>query len=252
MLGQGAGCLLESAGGFETSAVGYDVDVCARIRTLQPHLVLLPLCRSDNEGLDVCLRIRQGSDVPIVICSPNNREKDIVRALAAGADDYLVIPMRLAEFTARLRAALRMPTDWQGSEAEQNSLVVGEFEIRLYEPRAYRRGEQIDLTPIEYRLLASLMRHAGRPVSHSRLLSEVWGPEYADARNYLRLYIGYLRAKIEDDPRNPTSVRNQWGFGYRFEPSGSSPNREPVASTPADAPSAPVSTTRLRAAMLSS
>ena len=158
------------------------------------------------------------SELPIVVCSRNASERDIVRAFESGADDYLVLPIHPRELGARLRAVLRRSAGWPTTQQAQPVLVAGEFEIHLDSQRVFRRGKPIELTPIEFRLLESLMRRPGQLVTHSQLLAEVWGPQYVDSRNYLRLYIQYLRTKVEDDPREPSVLLNEWGVGYRLEP----------------------------------
>jgi two-component system KDP operon response regulator KdpE len=156
--------------------------------------------------------------MPIVICSTSSREQDIVRALDAGADDYLVLPIRAVEMMARLRSVLRQTGESAPAPANGKRLVAGDLELQLDEHKAFRKGMEIDLSPIEFKLLALLVKETGRPVSHSRLIAQVWGPEYVDCRHYLRLYIRYLRAKIEDVPETPELIQNEWGVGYRFEP----------------------------------
>jgi two-component system KDP operon response regulator KdpE len=156
--------------------------------------------------------------VPIVVCAQSTREADIVAVFEAGADDYLVTPIRPVELTARLRAVLRRTIDAPRRQEQSDALVAGDVEIRVKEHRAYRRDVLVDLSPIEFRLLTVLVQEVGRAVSHSRLIASVWGPEYVDCRHYLRLYIKYLRSKMEDDPKDPRLFVSEWGVGYRFEP----------------------------------
>jgi two-component system KDP operon response regulator KdpE len=139
----------------------------------------------------------------------------------AGADDYLVTPIRPVELHARLRAVLRRTADTPVTRVQADALIAGDVEVRLKEHKVYRNGEHIDLSPIEFRLLCVLVQETGRAVSHTRLIANVWGPEYVDCRHYLRLYVKYLRSKIEDDPKNPQMILSEWGVGYRFEPSAS-------------------------------
>jgi len=183
-----------------------------------PNLILLELLSLDTQMLAICRRLRDRCAVPIVICSTSSREQDVVRALDAGADDYLVMPIRPVELMARLRAVLRRMGDAVPLPTNGKRLVAGDLELLLDEHKALRRGTEIDLSPIEFKLLALLVRETGRPVSHSRLIAHVWGPEYVDCRHYLRLYIRYLRAKVEDSPQSPELIQNEWGVGYRFEP----------------------------------
>jgi two-component system, OmpR family, KDP operon response regulator KdpE len=183
-----------------------------------PQLILLELPSSDSIMLSMCRRLRDNYPVPIVVCSSSSREQDVVRALDAGADDYLVMPIRPVELMARLRAVLRRLGDNGQASPNGQRLVAGDLEILLDEQKAFRRGAEIDLSPIEFKLLALLVRETGRPVSHSKLIAQVWGPEYTDCRHYLRLYVRYLRAKLEDSPQSPELIQNEWGVGYRFEP----------------------------------
>jgi two-component system KDP operon response regulator KdpE len=141
-----------------------------------------------------------------------------VRVFEAGADDYLVTPIRPVELSARLRAVLRRTADSPVRQQHSDTLVAGDLEIRLNEHKVYRHGNIIDLSPMEFRLLTVLVKETGRAVSHAKLIANVWGPEYVDCRHYLRLYVKYLRSKIETDPKNPRLVLSEWGVGYRFEP----------------------------------
>lgn len=192
------------------------VEALTRVALSNPDVVVLDLPLLDADSFALCRRLRQISHVPFVVCSMSNRESDVVRAFDAGADDYLVIPMRPAEMTARLQALLRRAADPE-REGDLNIIRAAGLEVRMDEHRVYRGGKLIDLSPIEFRLLVSLLRERGRAVSHTKLLSTVWGPEYVDCRHYLRLYIKYLRSKIERDPQSPRLILNEWGVGYRFE-----------------------------------
>jgi two-component system KDP operon response regulator KdpE len=199
-------------------SVASEAEALAVLSNTEPSLILLEVQSPETQVLSLCRRLRARFPLPIVICSTSGREQDVVRALEAGADDYLVMPIRPAEMMARLRAVLRRVGDASPQPANGQRLVAGDLELQLDEHKAYRRGTEIDLSPIEFKLLALLVRETGRPVSHSRLIAQVWGPEYVDCRHYLRLYIRYLRAKIEDIPETPELIQNEWGVGYRFEP----------------------------------
>lgn len=193
------------------------VEALSEVALSRPDIVIFDLPLLDADSLALCRRLRQLSTVPLVVCSMSNQEADVVRAFDAGADDYLVVPMRPAEMSARLQALLRRTSTPEAPGGDPNVISAGDIEIYLDEHRAYRSGKLIELSPIEFRLLVSLAREHGSAVSHTKLLSTVWGPEYVDCRHYLRLYIKYLRTKIEDDPASPRHILNEWGVGYRFE-----------------------------------
>lgn len=198
---------------FEQAATGHAVRAASAANA---DIVLLDCPLLDTDGLTLCKSLRDATSLPLVVCSFSSGEADIVCAYEAGADDYLVMPMRPAELSARLRAALRRAGERRPSE-NHNVIHAGGLEVRTREHRVFRDGAEIDLSPIEFRLLLALVREAGRAVSHSKLISTVWGPEYVDCRNYLRLYIRYLRNKVELEPRSPELILNEWGVGYRFE-----------------------------------
>jgi two-component system KDP operon response regulator KdpE len=185
----------------------------------EPDIVLIDMAGPPAGVWSLCSDIRRFYDTPIVVLSSDPREHDIVRALESGADDYIAMPIRPVELLARVRAVLRRTGEGSARRLSGDRIVAGDIELRLDEHRAYRHGSPLNLSPIEFKLLALLMKEAGRAVSHAKLIAHVWGPEYADCRHYLRLYIRYLRAKIEKDPRNPQLILNEWGVGYRFEPS---------------------------------
>ena len=211
--------LLNRRGGFDIAIISPDLEVLSAIATLEPQIVVVSFSEVDAKSLSTCERIREAFNIAMVICSPAAHESDIVIGLESGADDYLVMPMHPVEFAARLRAVARRAKDSDFAQSEHDHLVAGELDVDLDQRRAYCRGRAIDLSPTEFRLLTSLMRQAGRPVSHSKLLAQTWGPEYVDARNYIRLYIRRLRSKLEDDPDVPKLILNERGIGYRFQPS---------------------------------
>ncbi len=205
--------LLDHAG-FDVDSVRLEERTLDAVSQMRPRVIVLHLQEIKDESLEICKQMRQSTEMPIVICSASGREWDIVRGLEAGADEYLVMPLRTLEFAARLRAVMRRVGE---NEYRGDTLVAGPVELRLDEHRAYRNGGQIDLTPTEFRLLVTLVRKSGQAVSHTELLTQAWGPEYAGCRNYLRMYMRYLRNKIEEDPHNPRLIVSEWGVGYRFE-----------------------------------
>lgn len=192
----------------------------AVVRDSQPGIIIIGLPLADLDGFELCRRLRSLTDVPVVLLNADPREAEIVRALELGADDYLSTPIRPIELAARLRALLRRANGPQ-ADATDGRLVSGDLEVNQGERRVYKRGRLVELSPIEFRLLVSLMQEAGRVVSHRKLMVQVWGGEYVDCKHYLRLYIRYLRSKLEDDPGNPKMILSEWGIGYRFEPAAS-------------------------------
>jgi len=184
----------------------------------EPDLILLDLLSRQSELPAACERLRRVSATPIVVCSTSSLERDVVRTLEAGADDYVLTPVRPVEPVARVRAALRRWGEAEPHAIAHDPLTAGDVQLRPNEHSALRKGEALELTPIEFRLLALLVRNAGHVSSYTKLIAGVWGPEYVDCRHYLRLYIRYLRSKIEDDPDNPELILNEWGVGYRFQP----------------------------------
>lgn len=202
--------------GFAVETTTYGEHTPVRIVDAQPQLVLLLLSSATEDGLEACREIRGASDAALVICCGSDDEIDIIHGLEAGADDYLALPARPAEIVARLQALLRRLCP-PSAEVPADRLIAGDLEIRLDEHKAVYKGRPIHLTPTQFRLLVSLVRESGRVVTHSRLLAQAWGPQYVDSRNYVRLYIQYLRSKIEEDPRHPRFILSERGVGYRFE-----------------------------------
>jgi len=180
--------------------------------TRSPDAVLLDLGLPDMDGLAVTARLREWSQVPIVVISARGREDDKVAALDAGADDYVTKPFGVRELLARLRAALR-----RGAHgAAEPRLTLGNIEIDLEKRRVTKHGEAVHLTPIEYRLVTELARNAGKVLTHSHLLRQVWGPGYTQQSHYLRVYMTQLRRKLEDDPARPRFLVTEAGVGYRL------------------------------------
>ena len=178
--------------------------------TRQPEVVI------DLDGLEVTRRLREWTTVPIIVLSARGQESDKVTALDAGADDYLTKPFSVGELLARLRVALRHATR-TSQEPGEPTFAVGELCVDLGRRQVYIAEQQVHLTPIEYKLLTTLVRYAGRVVTHRQLLQEGWGPGHTEANHYLRVYMGQLRHKLEADPARPRYLVTEPGVGYRLK-----------------------------------
>ncbi len=182
----------------------------------RPDIILLDLGLPDMDGLEVIKRIREWSQVPIIVLSVRDRENDKVKALDAGADDYLCKPFGVAELQARIRGALRRAVQL----APEPVYVVDELEIDLYRRKVIVRGDEIQLTPTEYDLLRLLVAHAGKVLTHSQILKQIWGVGYVEQPHVLRVNISNLRRKIEIDASRPHYITTEPGVGYRLRAEG--------------------------------
>lgn len=184
------------------------------LENAQPHLVLLDLGLPDGDGTDFIRSIRQHLNLPVIIISARDQEQEKIKLLDSGADDYLTKPFSIPELLARLRVALRH----RGTSVNAALLHyrVDALEVDLQAHRVILHGEELHLTPTEFNLLAHLVRHTGKVVTHRQLLSDVWGPDFVDHTHYLRLYMGQLRAKIEATPAEPRYLLTDTGVGYRL------------------------------------
>jgi two-component system KDP operon response regulator KdpE len=183
-----------------------------------PDLVILDLAMPGMGGLEVCRRLREWSQVPIIVLSVREGERDKIEALDQGADDYLTKPFSLEELLARMRAVLRRVPAGRGSseEPEPPTLTAGELEIDFAHRRVLLGGQEVHLTPTEYDLLRQLALSPDRVLTHRQLLTRVWGPEYADDTHTLRVHVANLRNKIEPDPARPRYLHTEPRVGYRF------------------------------------
>jgi two-component system KDP operon response regulator KdpE len=181
-----------------------------------PDVVLLDLGLPDMDGIEVTERFREWSEVPIIVISAREQEEDKIRALDAGADDYLTKPFGAGELLARIRVALRHGALKRAGQKEP-VFVLEELRVDLASRQVFLRDKEIHLTPIEYRLLTVLVNNAGKVVTHTQLLREVWGPAYADQQQYLHVYMAQLRRKLESDPARPRLLINEPGVGYRLK-----------------------------------
>jgi two-component system KDP operon response regulator KdpE len=182
--------------------------------TRQPDLIVIDLGLPDLEGKEVIRQIRAWSEVPILVLSARDREEEKVDALNAGADDYLTKPFGVPELVARVRAHLRRR---QTKEGQADPVVrFGDVAVDLAARTVTRGGVEVHLTPIEYRLLITLIKEHGKVVTHNQLMLEVWGPNYSQRSHYLRIYMGHLRQKLEHDPAQPQFLLTELGVGYRL------------------------------------
>jgi two-component system, OmpR family, KDP operon response regulator KdpE len=180
-----------------------------------PDIILLDLGLPDGDGLEVIRRVREWTQTPIIVISARGKDTEKIEGLDAGADDYLVKPFSVEELSARMRVALRHLRQIRGGKAEP-VFKAGQLRIDLAGRMVWLGDEEVHLTPIEFKLLAALVRHQGKVLTHRHLLKEVWGQVSEDQVHYLRNYIRTLRHKLETDPARPVHLRTEPGVGYRF------------------------------------
>ena len=178
-----------------------------------PDLVILDLGLPDLDGQDVLKRLREWFKAPIIILSARDQETQKIQALDSGADDYVTKPFGTGELLARMRTALRHV---HNVGAEETTVTVGDLRVDLSARLVYRNGEEVHLTPLEYKLLVTMIKHAGKVLTHRFLLREVWGPHHSQENHYLRVFVASLRRKLEDDPARPRYMLTEQGVGYRF------------------------------------
>ena len=200
------------ANDYEMVSSGTVAEALRRIAADAPDIVLLDLGLPDGDGKQVIQRAREWSDLPIIVLSAREREAEKIEALDLGADDYVNKPFQVGELMARMRTALRHR---MLRHAQTPLLRVGGVEIDAVRHRVTRAGAEIKLTPKEFELLSFLARHAGRGLTHKQILTAVWGPAHIEDTQYLRVYVGQLRQKIEDRPDDPQIILTEPGIGYR-------------------------------------
>ena len=200
------------AHGYAVNEAATGEDGLNALQGVKPDLVLLDLGLPDRDGQEVLAGLRSWSQVPVIILSVRNSEEDIVRALNAGADDYIVKPFNTGELIARLRVALRH----HAPEEAQEVFISGRLTVDLYNREVRVAGEVLKLTPTEYALIRLLVQHAGRILTHAQILREIWGPHAEEETNYLRVYIAGLRKKVEAKPQLPELIVTEPGVGYRL------------------------------------
>ena len=204
-----------SAKGYEVRVAGDGEFALQTFRDWPASLVITDLAMPNMGGLELCRRLREISDVPIIILSVRGEEKTKVEALDSGADDYVTKPFGMDELLARIRAALRREPS---GDAQTRVLHAGAFEINLEAHIATQDGNELRLTPKEFDLLVHLVRNAGKVLTHRALLGAVWGGDFTEQHEYLRVFIGQLRKKIEPDPSKPRYILTEPWIGYRFNP----------------------------------
>jgi two-component system, OmpR family, KDP operon response regulator KdpE len=201
------------ANDYDVESTGTVADAVKKIAGRPPDIVLLDLGLPDGDGKEVIRRVREWSDVPILVLSAREREAEKIESLDLGADDYVNKPFNVGELMARMRTALRHRLQ---RKAEVPVLRVGNLEVDAVRHRVMRGGAELKLTPKEFELLSFLARHAGRVLTHKQILAAVWGPAHTEDTQYLRVYVGQLRQKIEVQPNEPAIVLTEPGIGYRI------------------------------------
>ncbi len=202
--------------GFEVLSARHGSEGLKIAYESHPDLVILDIMMPEMDGWETCRRLRELSDVPVIMLTAKVNEDDVVRGFRLGADDYVKKPFSLQELEERIRAVLKRSS---GNDKEANTIYDdGNLKIDLERQQVFKNGQLTHLTSTEYRLLSCLFRHKGVTVPHEELLTEVWGPAYLDATACLSLYIRYLREKLEDNPSEPQYIRTKWGSGYWFAP----------------------------------
>jgi two-component system KDP operon response regulator KdpE len=208
--------------GASLASAGYELDEASSGRqALQhasqhpPDLVILDLGLPDMDGQEVLRQLREWLSAPVIILTARDQEQQKVTALDNGADDYLTKPFSTAELLARIRVALRHAS-YTGDDIKSTAFEFGELKVDLATRKVFARGSEVHLTPIEYKLLATLVRYAGKVLTHRQLLNEVWGPQQVRETHYLRVFMASLRRKLEEDPARPRYLLTEQGIGYRL------------------------------------
>ncbi len=202
--------------GYNVTVASNGLDGLNIFQSQHVDLVILDIMMPNLDGLETTRRIRQISIVPVIILTALGEESDKIKAFDLGADDYLTKPFGIGELLSRVKSVLRRAR-WSDAMPEQESLVCQEITADLVRHRVSILDQEIDLTPTEFNLLVYLMRNTGKTLSHRAILQNVWGPEYGDEAEYLRVYMGKLRQKVEKDPLQPKYIQTERGIGYRFE-----------------------------------
>jgi two-component system KDP operon response regulator KdpE len=202
--------------GFQVLTAQDGIQAMKVFNTHEVDLVILDIMMPRMDGLETTRRIRQSSYVPIIILTALDGESDLIKAFELGVDDYLTKPFGVGELLARVKAVLRR-SQWTEPAVKKGIISFGEVQVNHERHEVRVNGELVKLTPTEYNLLVYLMEHVGSVLPHDAILKHVWGPEYGEETEYLRVYIGHLRQKIEKDPTKPEYLLTIRGIGYRFE-----------------------------------
>jgi two-component system KDP operon response regulator KdpE len=205
-----------SSQGYQVRTAAEGEAALSNFAEFRPELVITDLYMPHMDGVELCKRIRAMSTVPIIVLSVKGEERTKVEALDSGADDYVTKPFGIDELLARVRAALRR----SGGDTEMTSLEVGEFRVDMEARRVHARGNEVRLTPKEFELFVYMARHPSRVITHRTLLEAVWGEASQEQPEYLRVFMGQLRKKLEPDPSNPRFLVTEPWVGYRFNPNG--------------------------------
>jgi len=201
--------------GFEVVTAYNGKEALEQVRTQLPDLILLDIMMPDINGFEVLKKIREVNNVPVIMLTAKGEEDDRIQGLELGADDYITKPFSPRELVSRIRAVLRRTKSFKEDQVDQIE-VDDRLTIDFSRREVWVEGKKVDLRPTEYRLLYHLVQNAGWVNTHEQLLSKVWGFEYQDEPHYVRLYVNYLRKKLEEDPSNPKYILTERGVGYRF------------------------------------
>ncbi len=204
--------------GFEVRAAADGVSGFEMFTDWRPDLIISDLAMPNMDGLELCRRLRNVSQVPIIILSAKGEEKTKVEALDIGADDFVTKPFGIDELLARVRASLRRARVVPTNDSGQKSLESGDFHVDLDSRAVTVRGSEVHLTPKEFDLLTYFLKHPGKVLTHRTLLAALWGGNYVEQNEYLRVFVGNLRKKIETDAASPRYILTEPWIGYRFDP----------------------------------
>lgn len=215
--------------GYEVVSAEDGIAGLRRVYSSRPNLVLLDANMPKMDGWEVCRRIRDMSDLPVVMVTVNGQKNDLLRGFGLGVDDYITKPVDLSELVARVRAVLRR-VDPTAQEDGPSTFHNGDIEVDWKSHQVYAHGEPVKLSPTEFKLLACLIKNRGWIATHEQLLEKAWGPNYIGDKSFVKLYVRYLRQKLEKDPHNPQLILTERGVGYRFAVENKWPKSEQEAA----------------------